>query len=728
VVFDPSWTGIASAPAAVVSSVTVRRPLSAATLFFCSAIGIGSGLGCNDARGPASNSSARPSAAASASASASASAAASDVSPGPTVREGSTIARAPDDSALFVADEDHSVVRVLALPLEVKAKTVDVHVPGRPAQLIAAGDRLLVSIRDTGQGEGALLVLRRKGADLEEAGRVPLPGDAWGLALSPDAKTALVSSAWTHQLSAVDLGTLKVRWTIDVAREPRGIVILPNEDRAYVSHLTSGVITRVDSLAATAPTVKSVELPAAPLYSPVGVKLPASLGWSAVASPAGDRVFFPRHALGALGPNAWFGIGAVDVLLTATDRPLAPARVAAPAKRFVSWVQFAQWTPGANDVVEPSATLAEPRAAVYRARTNTLLVASEGTDTVYELDARAVDPTLSGHPYRTGSGTDSILRIHAHGAAPSGIALSADETRAYVFCRASYDVVTLQLVDGAGAYQTAPPSSVALAEDGPKALATGRRLFFQADNGFMSGGLACAACHPEGRDDGHVWHEVTFVDGNAKFTNFFAGSDLTILEQRWGEQKREGEGGLGYARQTPMLAGRVGAKGPYGWHAESPDLMARIIAGFGLHRWQSLEKNDSMSNALAGGLLTYLRQGLVAPPRPAHELTEKERRGKAIFESPQAACATCHAPQTEYTDRAPAPLRRLPPLRGYANEENAVFRTPSLLFVGGTPPYLHDGRFDSLDSLIEYNQDRMGKTAQLSAEDKQALVAFLKTL
>jgi CxxC motif-containing protein (DUF1111 family) len=41
---------------------------------------------------------------------------------------------------------------------------------------------------------------------------------------------------------------------------------------------------------------------------------------------------------------------------------------------------------------------------------------------------------------------------------------------------------------------------------------------------------------------------------------------------------------------------------------------------------------------------------------------------------------------------------------------------------------LHDGRFESLESLIEGNQDRMGNTAQLSAADKKALVAFLRTL
>jgi cytochrome c peroxidase len=60
--------------------------------------------------------------------------------------------------------------------------------------------------------------------------------------------------------------------------------------------------------------------------------------------------------------------------------------------------------------------------------------------------------------------------------------------------------------------------------------------------------------------------------------------------------------------------------------------------------------------------------------------------------------------------------------------ENAAYKTPSLRFVGGTPPYLHDGRFPTLAALIEGNDDHMGATKQLSASDKAALAAFLEML
>src|SRR5205823_401621 len=124
------------------------------------------------------------------------------------------------------------------------------------------------------------------------------------------------------------------------------------------------------------PTLKRVPLPAAPLRSPAGVKLPASLGYALVASPEGDRVYFPRHALGALGADAWFGTGTVDVLLTDDDSTLAPARSAAPTARFVDAVakemKDDRWVGGAIPVIETRLSLNAPRAIAYRKKTKTI--------------------------------------------------------------------------------------------------------------------------------------------------------------------------------------------------------------------------------------------------------------------------------------------------------------------------------------------------------------------
>jgi cytochrome c peroxidase len=127
-------------------------------------------------------------------------------------------------------------------------------------------------------------------------------------------------------------------------------------------------------------------------------------------------------------------------------------------------------------------------------------------------------------------------------------------------------------------------------------------------------------------------------------------------------------------------------------------------------------------------IAAFLRAGLVPPPRPPGELSEVQKRGKELFESAAVGCRTCHS-GPEYTDRVPLPLARMTVRAGFEEEtEENKFKTPSLLFVGGTPPYFHDGQAATLEDLVKNNDDRMGKTNHLSAEDRAALIAFLRTL
>ena len=280
----------------------------------------------------------------------------------------------------------------------------------------------------------------------------------------------------------------------------------PGKSRAYVSHLTSSSLTRLDGLssgASGAPTVSPVALPASPLRQPTFVPLNASLGWSLALDPSGARLFAPRHALGALGFGAWWGAASVDVLRTAADEPLSPARTkglpASESNRYLSDPAFS------NVPWNPPAAFVQPRDAAYRATTSTLLVADEGLSRLVELDATVLDPTL--HVRRTidlAGKPDELSGAPTRCGAPAGVALSADEATAWVFCRSTASLAVVHLGDGAP-----PPAFTDIAKDPlPERAAKGRRLFYDARDAVMSRGVACATCHPEGRDDGHVWHEL----------------------------------------------------------------------------------------------------------------------------------------------------------------------------------------------------------------------------
>lgn len=651
-------------------------------------------------------------------------------------REGGALARSARDDLLYVADEDHSVLRVVPLPLDRDRPGAAVALPGRPAQVLPLDGRVLATIRDP----GLLLVLRPDpAAGLVEAARVALPADAWGIAITPDEKTAIVTSAWTAKVSAVDLESAAVKWTIDVAREPRGVAVLPDGSAAYVSHLVGADLTRIDgpSAAAGSPSARSVALPASPLRAPSAVRLPASLGYALALSDDGRRLFAARHALGAMGHASWFGAATVDVLLPGRDEPLAPAHHGnLPVRKS----DFAEQVITPDSVISlPGATVnpfTQPRALAYRKTARTLLVAGEGDDLVAELDAAAVDPTLAVvRTYKVGSQHDPHLRVAGACGAPTGLALSADERTAWVFCRSTYDVVAIRLGDADAPVPAAAPDAgaptppegdppvalVHLADDplGPEE-ASGRRLFYNATDLVTSGNLGCAGCHPEGRDDGHVWREATFRTADGELANFVARPEL-IPDMA----KKKG-----FPRRTPMLAGNVKAAGPYGWHGESEDLPARLRGGFGLHRWGGLPQGHDPNGLIARShhLAAFIRKGLVPPPRPEVAEDARVKRGREIFTSEEARCARCHVPDTDYTDRTVYPMAKRPPPAGYDDEPRNDFKTPSLRFVAGRPPYLHDGRHRTLADLIERNADWMGKTSHLSPEDRAALVAFLETL
>ena len=129
--------------------------------------------------------------------------------------------------------------------------------------------------------------------------------------------------------------------------------------------------------------------------------------------------------------------------------------------------------------------------------------------------------------------------------------------------------------------------------------------------------------------------------------------------------------------------------------------------------------------------------------------TAAENLGKRLFLD---NCATCHGPNQvrvnlpsanngldmDYADQGIGALTNI------AND-NGVFKVPLLRNIELTGPYMHDGRFETLEEVVEhYNSGVQNhrnlhpllkeefvngpKRLNLSDEEKAALVSFLKTL
>lgn len=120
--------------------------------------------------------------------------------------------------------------------------------------------------------------------------------------------------------------------------------------------------------------------------------------------------------------------------------------------------------------------------------------------------------------------------------------------------------------------------------------------------------------------------------------------------------------------------------------------------------------------------------------------TPEENRGRHLFMAAVgdggAGCASCHLPPT-------FALAANARSNGLDAGETRLFKAPSLRSVGLTGPYMHDGRFATLAEVVDFYASgvrdgpaldprlREGdepRRLNLSAADRAALVAFLKTL
>lgn len=130
--------------------------------------------------------------------------------------------------------------------------------------------------------------------------------------------------------------------------------------------------------------------------------------------------------------------------------------------------------------------------------------------------------------------------------------------------------------------------------------------------------------------------------------------------------------------------------------------------------------------------------------------TAQENQGKAMFFNPAIGCAACHGTETftapgarnNGLDLVSADLGK-GAITGNPNN-NGEFKVPSLRNVEKSAPYMHDGRFNTLEEVIEHYSTGVKNSATLSpplrqpdgqvrllnlnANQKAALVAFLKTL
>ena len=130
-------------------------------------------------------------------------------------------------------------------------------------------------------------------------------------------------------------------------------------------------------------------------------------------------------------------------------------------------------------------------------------------------------------------------------------------------------------------------------------------------------------------------------------------------------------------------------------------------------------------------------------------LTPSEERGRELFVSDRSKCFDCHF-REDFTDDA---FKNIGLFNGKDLndsgrflitrnvEDLGKFKTPGLRNIAVTAPYMHDGRFKTLEEVIEYYNNpakfipdavnidpSLTEPLNLSDREKKDLIAFLKTL
>lgn len=202
---------------------------------------------------------------------------------------------------------------------------------------------------------------------------------------------------------------------------------------------------------------------------------------------------------------------------------------------------------------------------------------------------------------------------------------------------------------------------------------TGHTLFHSNAGASM----ACASCHPEGGEDGHVWEFQ----------------------------------GIG-ARRTQSLRGGVTGMAPFHWDGDMAtfttlveDVFGQRMNGGELHRDQ-VAALERWSNAQA-----------VPPASPPRDAPAVER-GRALFADPSVGCASCHG-GARYTNNATVSVGT-----------GAAFQVPSLTGLAWRTPLMHDGCAASVRDRFGPcgGGESHGHTAQLAPAQLDDLVAYLETL
>jgi mono/diheme cytochrome c family protein len=553
------------------------------------------------------------------------------------------------DGVAVIADADRD--RILMVDLATQGILGEVAVPGEePGRIIEDGaGRLHVALRRAGavvtftNGRGSQILHRRQ-----------VCGEPRGLAWDAATDLVHVACAGGELVSLAASGGDPVR-KLRLERDLRDVVV--SGGQLVVTRFRSSELITLDAQGAVMarsapPVVQRFGFETSDPFSDGLADAIPTVAWRTISLPNnGILVSHQRQVKGKLKTETGGygggcrGGGPVESALTVITPGLPPAAVA-------------PFAPGALPIdlaISPNGQVI----AVATAGNNLVRTASVGT-----LGSRDKDNCGPGgggfpdDPFNPTSGQSDELGT------PTSIAFTPNNDLAIFYPEVPALVVRKVIGD---------TGSTTIMLPGELGYDAGRQLF----HGQTAIGLACASCHPEGRDDGLVWDFADFG-----------------------------------TRRTQSLAGDLLARAPFHWVGDMDDLGVLM--------------DDVFANRMAGGEVTRSQKLSLGPwldripaptPVPAADVLAVER-GRQVFEAAQ--CGSCHGGAL-YTNNQLVNVGTGGP-----------FKVPSLVGVAARAPFMHTGCAPTLRDRFTPGAcgggDAHGVTSTLTPVQIDDLVVYLESL
>jgi mono/diheme cytochrome c family protein len=537
---------------------------------------------------------------------------------------GGTLLLLADGRTAMAADPDRdrlSFVDVTEASVIAEVPLIDGDQPGRSVEDATGAVHVVL------RGGGAVLSLRRDAGRFTISARRPICAAPRGIAYDRATDHLHVACAGGELVSLPAAGGEAVR-TVMLPIDLRDVVV--SDGVLYVSRFRSAEILRLDPQGAIGQRLSPPKF---------GASTPA-VAWRMRAIPGGGLALV--HQLDLEGPvqtspGGYGGNGDCQRPVTTAITVFGPGGVT-----------VTQVLPRATVPVDLAVSSDGGRGAVVAAGNAHLSGAFQLVGVEFgDLMSSATAPSPLGG---CGGGTTDGLPQPQEQA----VAAAMDATGAVLV--QTRDPATLVLPSG---------RVVTLARDAR--ADTGYSIFHSSAN--TATGIACASCHPEGGEDGHVW---TFAN-------------------------------LG-PRRTQSLRGSPAP--PYHWDGALHSLPALLDEVFSSR--MSGPPLDAGEQAALGHFLSTI------PPLPlALDETDAVARGRALFQDPLSGCATCHTAH-QMADVG----------------TGGTFKAPSLAGVRWRAPYLHDGCAPTLADRFGPcgGGDRHGVTSALGPTQIDDLVAYLQSL